>query len=586
MNKLEKAISFDSHITSHYPVCNDLTERLFAELSKHRRFRNKTRAKQTLKQVVINLWISYRTGLPIRYSRNRNDYTVHERYGKLHIRYKRLIPIIDALEKLGYIEQKIGFLDRTKNLGRQTRMYPTEKLRALFEEAYLQHEAFLHPDPLDELIQLKDNNKVKIDYKDTEHIKEMRGNLFLYNQFIRSQKVNVNAPGDITVSLGFLYNLIFYIMKGYIEINGPDDINLTICGDILNSKSLDTNNEIIKVSNHNCQFTDDNNDIYFNRKTNDNSILPIHTSHDNSQYFNSTHNLPSNFIMYNLSNYNIYEIHNPKSKSIPIINYHNQYFIYLILSSMTKTLSEDEIWEKRPISDFGLIGLRFQSKHQGLHRVFNNGTFELGGRFYGALHQSLPKELRACMRINGQPTVELDYSALHIRMLYHMEGIDYRDDPYEALCSNKGERKIYKLVQLVSINSDDEKQAIMAIRKELRENRIPFDITNNSLIRCLQKFKDVHKPIAKYLNTGIGLELQNLDSQIAERVLMAMTERQIPCLPVHDSFIVPVRHEAKLREAMVRSYTEVMGFKPLVDRAYEPVNEELEFLRNSGIGIC
>jgi len=66
-------------------------------------------------------------------------------------------------------------------------MYPTEKLRDLFEDAYLQHDAFLHPDPLDELIQLKDNNKVKIDYKDTEQIKEMRGNLFLYNQFIRSQ---------------------------------------------------------------------------------------------------------------------------------------------------------------------------------------------------------------------------------------------------------------------------------------------------------------------------------------------------------------------------------------------------------------
>ena len=129
MNKLEKAISFDSHITSHYPVCNDLTERIFAELSNHRRLKNKTRAKQTLKQVIINLWISYRTGLPIRYSRNRNDYTDHERYGKLHIKYKRLIPIIDSLEQLGYIEQKIGFFDRSKNLGRQTRMYPTESKR-------------------------------------------------------------------------------------------------------------------------------------------------------------------------------------------------------------------------------------------------------------------------------------------------------------------------------------------------------------------------------------------------------------------------------------------------------------------------
>lgn len=88
MNKLEKSIMFDSHITSHYPACNALTDRLFAVLSKYRKMRNKSRAKQTLKQVIINLYISYRTGLPIRYSRNKKDYTDHERYGKLHIKYK------------------------------------------------------------------------------------------------------------------------------------------------------------------------------------------------------------------------------------------------------------------------------------------------------------------------------------------------------------------------------------------------------------------------------------------------------------------------------------------------------------------
>jgi len=38
------------------------------------------------------------------------------------------------------------------------------------------------------------------------------------------------------------------------------------------------------------------------------------------------------------------------------------------------------------------------------------------------------------------------------------------------------------------MNSGNEKQAIMATRKELRENRIPFDITDNSLRRCLQRF--------------------------------------------------------------------------------------------------
>jgi len=40
----------------------------------------------------------------------------------------------------------------------------------------------------------------------------------------------------------------------------------------------------------------------------------------------------------------------------------------------------------------------------------------------------MPKEVRKCIRIDGEPACELDYKAHHIRMLYHEMGVDYRED--------------------------------------------------------------------------------------------------------------------------------------------------------------
>jgi hypothetical protein len=239
---------------------------------------------------------------------------------------------------------------------------------------------------------------------------------------------------------------------------------------------------------------------------------------------------------------------------------------------MTKTLREiedekarkAELLRKRTIADFGLGGLDFRSMYQYLHRVFNNESFKQGGRFYGAFHLELPKELRQHIRINGEPTVELDYSALHIRMLYHLEGIDYREDPYTVICDDGSERKIYKLVQLIAINSESEEKAVKAIRDQLRKDEIYFDLSNRSIRRCLGKFKKGHPKIAKYLNTGVGLKLQNLDGKVTDKILKTMTEEQMPCLPVHDSYIVRKQDEILLKEVMHESYEQIMGFSAII----------------------
>ena len=225
-----------------------------------------------------------------------------------------------------------------------------------------------------------------------------------------------------------------------------------------------------------------------------------------------------------------------------------------------------QILRKYPLSSFGLNGLDFNWNHPFLYRVFNQGSFKLGGRFFGSFHLELPKTLRPYILINDESTIEADYMALHIRMLYHLEGIHYDTDPYEDVAQGRDERAIYKLVLLIAINAETEKDAIQAIRKRLHSAGIYEGLKDQDIKSRLERFKSVHPRIAHYLNTGIGRRLQNLDSRITDIILKELTRKGIPCLPVHDSYIVPRQHIDYLLQVMDSAYQDIMkGFRPEVD---------------------
>ena len=58
-----------------------------------------------------------------------------------------------------------------------------------------------------------------------------------------------------------------------------------------------------------------------------------------------------------------------------------------------------------------------------LRRVFNNGSFEDGGRLYGGFWQLMKKDDRADgLEIDGHPFVELDYGQMSVSLLYGLAG--------------------------------------------------------------------------------------------------------------------------------------------------------------------
>lgn len=51
-----------------------------------------------------------------------------------------------------------------------------------------------------------------------------------------------------------------------------------------------------------------------------------------------------------------------------------------------------------------------------------------------------------------------------------------------------------------------------------------------------------------------GLELQNKDGKMALAIIHALNGMKIPCLPIHDSFLVPEDKAKALEQTMIQVY--------------------------------
>lgn len=215
----------------------------------------------------------------------------------------------------------------------------------------------------------------------------------------------------------------------------------------------------------------------------------------------------------------------------------------------------------------GLLPLE-RMRHKALYRVFNNSSFEQGGRFYGGWWELVKEEVRNQILIDGEETVELDYSGFHPRMLYHTKGIEVPSgDLYDIpeVGGDKAMRKVVKRVFLVALNAKNRKASIALGVKALRERDIKMDFPSDFIRRTIKSLLEKHRLLRPYLFKGQGVFLQYEDSKLFERILLRLGKAGIPALPIHDSFIVQKRHEAALRAAMVEEYQAQFGDIPIIE---------------------
>lgn len=220
----------------------------------------------------------------------------------------------------------------------------------------------------------------------------------------------------------------------------------------------------------------------------------------------------------------------------------------LFMSKINRSIAEADIALVCPDakSEGGLIRTGKQVinlAQMSLYQVFN-GAWNLGGRYYGGWWQSCPKHLRKHITIDGQPTVELDFSQIHPRLLYTIAGRHLEGDAYVIPGWKRADGKEAFNTMLNATTLKKARGALAAY----------FGGDTQAASRIIDDVKAHHDPIRDYFHSGVGLRLQNIDAGICHDILAEMRRHCVVTLPIHDSFIVPAEAEDLLSDVMNRAW--------------------------------
>ena len=187
-------------------------------------------------------------------------------------------------------------------------------------------------------------------------------------------------------------------------------------------------------------------------------------------------------------------------------------------------------------------------------RTFTRGSFKLNGRWNGGWWQNVPKRLRQDIIIDGEPTIEYDYSALHPTILAYQSGNHFSSDPYTI---NKQilpeQRAVMKGLLLKVINAKTVDSGIRAFQTATEGYK------KKQLLELLEAYLDQYPFMTNFLGSDKGIELMYIDSQIATETINYFVQQNKPILPIHDSFIVKKLDEDYLLASMPKAIERVVG---------------------------
>ena len=242
---------------------------------------------------------------------------------------------------------------------------------------------------------------------------------------------------------------------------------------------------------------------------------------------------------------------------------------FIDIPSLTEPYVRRQIEKGKRAGQEQRISIGPDNKH--VHRVFNGteaDNWTKGGRFYGGWWLQIPREMRKDIFINDQPTVEVDYKALHPNLLLlegEAEGSVY--DPYELgelvlpdiIKTTSQQRAAVKSLILMAINATSAKKAFQAFRRDQKKDDPLKTLKDHQLQTLMDAFTDKFPELKDALGSEKALGLMNKDSMIANMVIDYFTQQDIPVLCIHDSFIIQHDKEEELKKVLHVASVQVAG---------------------------
>jgi hypothetical protein len=222
-------------------------------------------------------------------------------------------------------------------------------------------------------------------------------------------------------------------------------------------------------------------------------------------------------------------------------------------------------------------------------RIFNNNSFDYGGRFYRASILSIKNKTtkdRLRVTIGGEKCIEVDYSAMHIRLMAIDSGIfldntkinDIYFTPLALIDRTENNRNLIKLAVNTMINSTSRKAANSSITKEIKKTpRVKYCYTTGK-----QVVDAIYKGFPDFVNyfccsDSTGLVLQQIDAWIAHDIMSVFLDKQLPILMVHDSMIVRERDTDLLMTTMKEAFNKKMKVDGMVMMKINTIDSEGNF---------
>jgi hypothetical protein len=183
--------------------------------------------------------------------------------------------------------------------------------------------------------------------------------------------------------------------------------------------------------------------------------------------------------------------------------------------------------------------------------------FDLGGRLFGGWWQELPRERRHAIRIGGEPIADLDFASMFLRLAYLEAGIPPPEgDLYAAIPGFSDPRwrdGVKKVVSAMLFRDSPMTRLPRGLTGEL-----PPYLRATTVRSAIRK---AHPALAQVLESGIGLHLMFVESQILVAALLRLVDLGIPALPMHDGLMVPRSKATTAAGEMLEASLRVTGFR-------------------------
>jgi hypothetical protein len=217
----------------------------------------------------------------------------------------------------------------------------------------------------------------------------------------------------------------------------------------------------------------------------------------------------------------------------------------------------------------------------GLFRGFNNGDdpafdWNKGGRLYavGGSYQSLRKSERKLIRINGEPTTEVDIGASHLTILHALmsEPLPNRPDFYDVpgierdavkrfVTASLGAGKPIERWSWQTANdyADDFHDGLIKpdYTGNIRRDH-PIEMVRQVVLRSIPILEDLTRCGYKWD------DLQFEESEIIFSSVERLMTKNIPALPLHDSLICPSSKKDEVREVLYQLFIENLTIIPVI----------------------